>query len=199
MQWNRSELYFLAQRSCALCGGIGTRDLHEADPTPCGCVYRAAFRACFERFRLCIDRGRHVSQASLERIGSGPANRAAWSRKDEEFIADFELVSRRYLDDWHHRVFRYFFILRADWKLCARRLGIDRGNFFHAVYRVEERLGKVFSDLEPYALFPPRDYFVLRLPQPARSCRPETEAASPVTKIPKALLYGRLSERKMPA
>jgi hypothetical protein len=196
MEWNRSELYFMAQRSCTLCGGVGTRDLHESKPTPCGCVYRAAFRACLERFRICIDRGRHLSRASLEQMGTGRANRVIWSRKDEEFIADFELVSRRYLDQWHYRVFRYFFILGADWKLCSRRLGIDRGNFFHAVYRVEERLGKVFANLEPYALYPPRDYFVLRLPHPARSCRSETEAASPVTKIPKVLLYGRLNERK---
>ena len=197
MEWNRSELFFLAQRSCTLCGGTGARDLHQTDPTPCGCVYRAAFRACFERFRLCIERGRRVSRASLEQMGCGRSSRVTWSRKDEEFIADFELVSRRYLDPWHYRVFRYFFILGADWKLCSRRLGIDRGNFFHAVYRVEERLGKVFAELEPYALYPPRDYFVLRLPGPTRSCQAET--AAPVTKIPKVVLYGRLNERKMPA
>lgn len=189
----------MAQRSCTLCGGLGTRDLRETDPTPCGCVYRAAFRACFDRFRICTDRAWHISHASLEPMGSGRSSRAAWSRKDEEYIADFELVSRRYLDNWHYRVFRYFFILGADWKLCARRLGIDRGNFFHAVYRVEERLGKVFSELEPYALFPPRDYFVIRLPVPAKSCLAQTEGLSPVTKIPKPVLYGRLGEGRMSA
>lgn len=90
-------------------------------------------------------------------------------------MADFELVSRRHLEEWHYRVFRFHFLLGADWKLCCRRLGMDRGNFYHAVYRIEERLGKVFSELEPYALYPPRDYFVMRLPGPVQSClAPET-------------------------
>ena len=37
---------------------------------------------------------------------------------------------------------------------CARQLGLSRGNFFHLVYRVERELGKVFGELEPYALYP---------------------------------------------
>jgi hypothetical protein len=36
---------------------------------------------------------------------------------------------------------------------------LDRGDFFHIVYRVQERLGKVFRELEPYALFPLDEYF----------------------------------------
>jgi hypothetical protein len=33
------------------------------------------------------------------------------------------------------------------WKLCCRQLGTDRGNFFHAVYRIEQKLGRVFAEL----------------------------------------------------
>jgi hypothetical protein len=36
---------------------------------------------------------------------------------------------------------------------------MDRGNFFHAVYRIEQKLGRVFRELEPYALFPVNEYF----------------------------------------
>ncbi len=36
---------------------------------------------------------------------------------------------------------------------------MDRGNFFHAVYRIEQKLGRVFRELEPYSLFPVDDYF----------------------------------------
>ena len=36
---------------------------------------------------------------------------------------------------------------------------MDRGNFFHAVYRIEQKLGKVFRELKPYALFPLDEYF----------------------------------------
>jgi hypothetical protein len=43
--------------------------------------------------------------------------------------------------------------------LCARKLGIDRGSFFHAVYRIEQKLGRVFRELEPYPLFPLDEYF----------------------------------------
>jgi hypothetical protein len=83
----------------------------------------------------------------------------SWGLKDEEFIADFTLVARRYLTEEEHRLFRFHFLLGADWKLCTRKLGMDRGNFFHAVYRIEQKLGRVFRELQPYPLFPLDDYF----------------------------------------
>ena len=36
---------------------------------------------------------------------------------------------------------------------------MDRGTFFHSVYRIEHKLGRVFAELEPYALFPLDEYF----------------------------------------
>jgi hypothetical protein len=36
---------------------------------------------------------------------------------------------------------------------------MDRGTFFHSIYRIEQRLGRVFAELEPYALYPLREYF----------------------------------------
>jgi hypothetical protein len=63
------------------------------------------------------------------------------------------------LGELEHRVLRYYFLLGADWKLCARQLKIDRGTFFHTVYRIEEKLGRTFAELEPYPLFPLDDYF----------------------------------------
>ena len=74
-------------------------------------------------------------------------------------MADFCLVARRVLDDDDHRLFRYYFLLGADWQLCARRINMDRGNFFHAIYRVERLLGRAFSELQPYALYPLDEYF----------------------------------------
>jgi hypothetical protein len=56
---------------------------------------------------------------------------------------------------------------------------MDRGNFFHAVYRIEQKLGKVFRELEPYPLFPLSDYFngpsrlgPVAIPKPAVSAMP---------------------------
>ncbi len=82
-----------------------------------------------------------------------------WGRKDEEYIADFCLIAKRILNEEEHRLFRFHFMLGADWKLCSRKLGLERGNFFHAVYRIEQKLGRVFRELEPYPLFPLDEYF----------------------------------------
>jgi hypothetical protein len=109
-----------------------------------------------------------MSRVSFEHFG-GRERKMMWGRKDEEYAADFHLVSRRALDLFHYKIFTYHFLLGADWKLCCGRLNIDRGEFFHAVYRVQERLGRVFFELEPYGLYPTRDYFAPRVggPEPA--------------------------------
>jgi hypothetical protein len=99
-----------------------------------------------------------LSKISLE-PSLGRQRPGTWGRKDEEYIADFCLVARRTLNEEEHRLFRFHFLLGADWKLCSRRLGLDRGNFFHAVYRMEQKLGRVFRELEPYPLFPLDEYF----------------------------------------
>jgi len=121
-------------------------------------VLRAIFRACYARFRYCATKEKHMSRTSAELI-PGREGKLVWGRKDEEYVADFCLVSRRHLNDFEYKIFKYHFLLGADWKLCTRKLGIDRGNFFHAVYRIEQKLGRVFRELEPYGLFPIDEYF----------------------------------------
>jgi hypothetical protein len=79
--------------------------------------------------------------------------------KNEEYIADFCLVSRRTLNEVEYRIFKFHFLLGADWKLCCRKLNIDRGDFFHHVYRIQQKLGRTFREVEPYALFPLDEYF----------------------------------------
>ncbi len=159
MEWTRSETLALAMHNCTQCHGSGLRFAKKgALAAPCNCVLRAIFRICCDRFVRCARQERHLSRISLE-PHSGRQRSSTWGRKDEEYIADFCLISRRTLDDFEHRLFRYHFLLGADWKLCTRRLGIDRGNFFHAVYRIEQKLGRVFRELEPYSLFPLDEYF----------------------------------------
>jgi len=74
-------------------------------------------------------------------------------------MADFDLVSRRALDEFEYKIFRWYFMLGADGNLCARRLKIDRGAFYHQVYAVMEKLGRIFAELRPYALYPLDEYF----------------------------------------
>jgi hypothetical protein len=101
---------------------------------------------------------RFVSQASLESV-QGSDNKRTWGRKDEEYLADFCLVSRRSLSSREYQIFKYHYLLAADWRLCCKKLKIDRGNFFHAVYKIEQRLGRVFRELKPYGLYPVKEYF----------------------------------------
>lgn len=157
MEWNRSVTLALAAPGCNTCLGMGLRiGRHEATH-PCNCVLRAIFRACFEHFRDCVSREKYISKVTLDPV-PGKDRRGSWGRKAEEFSADFCLVSKRVLTESEYGIFKFHFLLGADWKLCCRQLKMDRGNFFHAVYRIEQKLGRVFRELEPYGLFPIDDY-----------------------------------------
>src|SRR5262249_8614038 len=136
MEWTRSETLALAAPTCTTCVGMGLRVGRNEKAHPCNCVLRAIFRACWRRFRECSTREKYMSRVTLDLV-PGKDRRGSWSRKDEEFTADFYLVSKRNLSEEEFRIFRYHFLLGADWKLCCRKLRIDRGNFFHAVYRIE--------------------------------------------------------------
>jgi hypothetical protein len=174
MIWDRSETIALAMEFCTKCKGEGQRSIRKGLPTPCNCVLRAIFRACYARFRHCVTKEKFMSRVSLVPC-RGRDRRMTFARLDEEYICDFCLVSRRTLTDFEHSVFRYHFLLGADWRLCCRQLRIDRGTFFHAVYRIQQKLGRVFRELEPYSLFPLDEYFagkvnsgkILTMPPPA--------------------------------
>ena len=158
MHWDRSNVLGLAKASCNFCHGYGLLPVLRGEESPCNCVFRAIFRACHRRFRECVALGAHTNPITWERCG-GPTGYRAYSRKREEYMADFCLVSQRTLEDNEKRVFRHHFLLGADWKLCCRQLGIDRGTYFHLVYTIENRLGRVFAELAPYPLYPVAEYF----------------------------------------
>ncbi len=158
MQWSRSDVIGLAKASCVYCKGTGMRPVRISKETPCNCAFRAVFRACFNRFRDCVAKGTHTSTVSLE-FCRGREGRRTYSRKREEYMADFCLVSKRTLEAIEYKVFRFHFLLGADWRLCCRQLSMDRGTFFHHVYRIEQKLGRTFAELQPYPLYPLADYF----------------------------------------
>jgi hypothetical protein len=158
MEWSRSETLALANHDCTHCHGSGLRLGRGKVCAPCNCVLRTIFRMCFTKFMCCATQEKYLSRVSLE-PHCGRKRPSTWGRKDEEFLADFCLVSRRVLDAGEHRLFRYHFLLGADWKLCTRKLRLDRGSFFHAVYRIEQKLGRAFRELQPYALFPIDEYY----------------------------------------
>jgi hypothetical protein len=157
MEWNRTETLALAAYNCTHCHGVGSLPSKSGGITPCTCVYRGIFRVCYDRFRNCVERERSMSSVSLETTQS--SRRYSYGRKEEEYIADFYLVSKRHLSSEEYRIFNYRFLLGADWKLCCRKLKMDRGTFFHFVYRIQQKLGRIFKELKPFALFPLDEYF----------------------------------------
>ncbi len=127
--------------------------------SPCNCVLRAIFRACYMRFRDCSTKEKYLSRVSLHLCASGREGKHSYSRLDEEYTADFCMVSKRSLTPHEYRVFSAHFLLGADWRLCCRQLKMDRGSFFHDVYRIQQKLGRIFRELQPYGLFPLDQYF----------------------------------------
>src|SRR5579864_6406041 len=111
MEWNRSIVVPLARTKCAHCHGEGLRPGRKPGSTyPCGCVRRAVFRACYARFRDCVEMEKRLSTVSLD-WSSSSNGRRFYGRKVEEYIADFCLISRRSLKDSLYEIFRYYFVL----------------------------------------------------------------------------------------
>jgi hypothetical protein len=160
MNWTRSETLVMAMQGCSHCYGLGLREARGGRTSPCNCVFRSIFRVVYARFRQCCSKERYISRISLE-ANPGRNRKNVWGLKNEEFMADFQLVSLRVLegDELALKVFRFHYLMGADWALCCRKLGIGRGEFWHEVYRVQQRLGRAFRELEPHALFPLDEYF----------------------------------------
>jgi len=158
MEWTRTETLALANQQCAYCYGLGLLLGRKGRMSPCNCVLRSIFRACYARFRRCVLKEKHLSRVTLHML-TGNHNKRTWGRKDEEYIADFTLMAKRHLDEAEYQIFKFHFLLGADWKLCCRRLKMDRGIFFHAVYRIQQKLGRAFRETKPYGLFPLDEYF----------------------------------------
>src|SRR3954470_16448389 len=152
MQWNRSHAIGLASATCSQCDGHGMCETRGGAERPCDCVFRAIFRACYNRFREFASQGAQSGSVSLEHT-HGPVGYRMYSRKREEYMADFCVVTRRALGDDDYKLFRYAFLLGADWRLCIRQLNLDRGTFFHQLYRIEERLGRYYAEMKPFPLY----------------------------------------------
>lgn len=159
MHWTRSETLALAANTCTNCHGSGlVRGRGFANQPPCNCVFRMIFRLCYRHFRLCVSADKPVSKTILE-YNAHISTRCTYGLLQEEYAADFCIVSRRALTDEEYKVFKYHYLLGGDWKICCVKLGMDRGTFFHMVYRIQQRLGRRFRELEPYALYPLDEYF----------------------------------------
>ncbi|MBX9601244.1 MAG: hypothetical protein K2X35_09575 [Bryobacteraceae bacterium] len=147
----------LAKPDCVKCMGRGVR-VSAAPMAYCGCVYRCVFRMCVGKYRELQSSEKWVSQVCLD--GQRRTRKKwGWGRPHEEFCADLYLISRRRLSKWEWRLFEQFHLGEATWRQLCGSLNVDRGKFFHAVYRVEERLGRAYWETKPYSLYPISEYF----------------------------------------
>jgi hypothetical protein len=178
----------LALAGCVHCKGLGT-----SGQGACICVDRSVFRIVLSKFRQCAAGGHLVRPLSIDGTSGPQGRRISYGRKNEEYMADVYLTAKRTLTnptEW--AVFRFFHLLGADWKLCGGRLGMNKGAIFHVVYRVEHKLGKVFRELQPYALWPVDEYFqgntrrVAVLPFPVQPARLGTPLRPPLAVRPVA-------------
>ena len=80
-------------------------------------------------------------------------------QRRQRWLVCATLVAKRALSEADWRLFDHYFVRGLEWTRCSARLGYSRGNFFHAVYRVQEALGRTWVELQPYPLCPPRQYF----------------------------------------
>jgi hypothetical protein len=178
---NEREIHSLAKTDCRKCLGFGIRLLYRAaDQTrrgqetgerllrspgvPCGCVLRRIFRIVMNSFWHYDRQEKRMPRVDLERCG-GPSNRFVFSRQRENFCADVVLIAKRTLHELQWRLFRMHFLRGADWRYCCPKLNLDRGAFFHEVYRVEEALGRSFCETAPYGVYPVGEYFGSQLPR----------------------------------
>ena len=172
----------LALPNCSICLGTG-KTSERSIPTKlgvCYCVFRAIFRICYGRFRVETAQPPRLGAPTLEARGRHNYRFQPATADAATYIADFLAVSKRVieaegaLDDY--QLFRWHFVLGADWKLCCRRLGMERGHFFNRIYSIER----------------------MRSPRsnPTRSIR--LASTSPITAGPEAWISALSSRQHLP-
>lgn len=170
--WRRGDCVTLAHYHCARCHGSGVKRtvlLSKRDRV-CACVYRRVFRECAVRYEDNAARQMNLGACSTW-------NGRFYERKCEDFRADFVSVCRTALKrhatkqmsnvDAPMKVFEVYLLAGLDvdlgaemtWRPACRKLKIDKGTFFHALYRAMEICGRALREAEPFALHPCDAYF----------------------------------------
>ena len=158
--WNHARVVGLAKVHCAQCHGLGRHwNRNTQDYQPCNCVLREIFRACLSKYRYIQLHQGQPAGVTMSRLPNGRDAKISYGRRNEEYCADFCVVAKRTLAPLDRHVFDLHFLRGFDWHYCTEALGLDRGNFFHAVYCIESMLGRAFTELLPYALYPVDEYF----------------------------------------
>jgi hypothetical protein len=88
--------------------------------------------------------------------GRGPHwNQHVWSR-DAEYAADLWLIAKRSLDRRERLIYCEYLLQQQPWTVVGPLTKLNRGQFFHSVYRIESKLGRGLLEA---GIFPPHNYF----------------------------------------
>ena len=175
MEWNHLNTDTLARPTCAYCLGTGSCKERGGKDVVCDCKLRQSFRECFDCFK---------ASAVLSGVRR---DHTTWVRKSEEFRADFVLTAKRTLDASEWRIFAAYYLLGADARLCARQFKMNLDTFKHTRYPIEAKLGRAFREMEPFPLYPVKQYFnptvrgAVVIP-----CTPPEEARPRPLRLPRA-------------
>lgn len=152
-QEDLSRLIGMSQPGCARCGGTGTLATRV-----CHCVTKRVFRACYAKYCELLETGPQIHAIHLD-TPSLRSRPVTFNFRDSDFIADFELISKRTLapDEW--QIFKEVFLLGESYKDVSARHGIQRPSFFSRLQRIERKLGAAFIETTPYGLWPLNEYF----------------------------------------
>ncbi len=82
-----------------------------------------------------------------------------FSRKTEEYVADFCLICKRTLTPAEHTLFKFRYLLGADAALCARRIASTAQIVATQCYQIELKLGRAFIETKPFGIWPLDQYF----------------------------------------
>ena len=111
-----------------------------------------------------------IGGGAFERVGHAQGKCAiAASFKRAEFSADFVMTARRALASRpiELAVFEFHFLAGEEWKVAVPHVNshlrlarpLNRGSFFHAVYRAQEMVARNILTTAPYRRYPTRAYF----------------------------------------
>ena len=78
-------------------------------------------------------------------------------------------MTKRTLTPEEYRIFNYHFLLGADWKLCCRKLKMEKGIFFHTLYRIMVKLGATTSTCSPMVCIRSTNISTALAPEPRSS------------------------------
>jgi hypothetical protein len=109
-----------------------------------------------EQYRYSSENGLALNRSCVTEIGRN--GKILTGLPHAEYVADFELAVRRALNPWQRKLFDLHFAGGLPFGDCVGPLGLNRGEFFHEVYRVMGLIGRECLK----GLYPLDEYFGAR-------------------------------------